>query len=78
MAGDELVAGMRAGTVRNRSGRPYKPSVVEPYASSLNQHVYLHMGAQKLAAVDRRMVQTLVDELAAGGVDEKTGKTGSA
>ena len=60
-----LVAGMRAGTARNRSGRPYKPSVTESYLSSLAEHVYPHMGARKLVAVDRRMVQTLVDELAA-------------
>jgi integrase len=71
-AGDELVSGMKAGTVRNRSGRPYKPSVAASYASSLEEHVYPWMGARKLSAVDRRMVQRLVDDLAAGKVDPKT------
>ena len=73
-AGDQLIAGMRAGTVRNRSGRPYKPSVVESYQSSLTEHVNPWMGSRKLTAVDRRMVQALVDEVAAGKVDPKTGK----
>jgi integrase len=64
-AGDQLVAGMRAGTVRNRSGRPYKPSVAAGYESSLVERVYSWMGARRLADVDRRHVQALVDELAA-------------
>ena len=61
------------GTVRNRSGRSYKPSVAESYSSSLEQHVYPWMGARRLSAVDRRMVQRLVDDLTAGNVDPKTG-----
>jgi integrase len=74
VAGEQLVAGMKAGTVRNRSGRPYKPSVAESYASSLEEHIYPYMGARKLSAVDRRMVQRLVDELAAGTPDKVTGE----
>jgi hypothetical protein len=64
-AGDELIAGMKTGTVRNRSGRPYKPSVAAGYESSLVEHIHPHTGARRLADVERRHVQALVDLLAA-------------
>ena len=64
-AGDALIAGMRSGAVRNRSGRPFKPSVIEGYAASLRDHVYKQMGARRLAGVRRQHVQALADHLAA-------------
>jgi len=64
-AGDALISGMKAGTVRNRSGRSYKPSVAAGYESSLVEHIYPHMGARRLADVERRHVQAVVDLLAA-------------
>jgi integrase len=64
-AGERLITGMRAGTVRNRSGRPFKPSAIESYASALEQHVYKAMGARRVSAVERRHVQALADHLSA-------------
>jgi integrase len=64
-AGERLIDGMRSGAVRNRSGRPFKPSVVESYASALEQHIYPAMGARRVSAVERRHVQSLADRLAA-------------
>jgi integrase len=66
-AGERLIEGMRAGNVRTRSGRTFKPSAVESYASALEQHVYPAMGARKVSAVERRHVQALADHLAASG-----------
>ena len=56
--------GMRAGTIRNRSGRSFKPSVIASYESSLIQHIYPHMGARRLTDVRRSHVQALADRLA--------------
>lgn len=64
-AGESLILGMRAGSVRNRNGETYKPSVVEGYSASLRDHVYPAMGARRLGDVRRQHVQQLVDDLAA-------------
>ena len=71
-AGDALIAGIRSGAVRNRAGRPFKPSVVEGYAASLRDHVYPAMGARRLADVRRAHVQQLVDDLVAAGRSPST------
>jgi integrase len=71
-AGEALVAGMRAGSVRNRSGRPFKPSVVEGYEASLVQWVYADLGARRLGDVRRQHVQALADRLVAEGKQPST------
>ena len=71
-AGDALIAGMHVGTVRNRNGHPYKPSVVEGYASSLRDHVYPALGARRLNEVRRQHVQQLVDDLIAADKSAST------
>ncbi len=66
-AGEALVAGMRAGSVRNRSGRPFKPSVVEGYEASLIQ---LGLPGSRRAPPGRRpppACQALADRLVADG-----------
>jgi integrase len=62
-AADALVAGMRDGSVLNRSGRPYKPSSHRGYAQLLNAYVLPTLGDRKLSSVQRRDVQDLVDGL---------------
>ena len=71
-AGDALIAGMRAGTVKNRSRRPFKPSVIESYESSLTEHIYAEMGARKLVDVRRKHVQAFADRLEADGKKPST------
>ncbi len=63
-AGEALLAGMRAGTVRSRSGRTFKPSVIASYESSLVQHIYPEMGPRRLASVRRSHIQAFADRLA--------------
>jgi integrase len=71
-AGEQLVAAMRSGAARNRSGLPYKPSVVSSYESALEQHVYEAMGARRLAQLERRQVQAFVEHLIAQGLAPST------
>jgi integrase len=59
-AGDELLAGMRDGTLLNRSGRPYKPSTVRRYELALEKHINPEIGKLTLSAVDRVRVDALV------------------
>ena len=66
-AAEALVAGMEAGTVRTRSGDPYKPSAIRCYRSVLDRHVLADLGAMRLGDVQRRHVQRLADRLVADG-----------
>jgi integrase len=63
---------MRDGSVRDRSGKVYKPSTVRSYEASLAKHVYEPLGARKLSSVTFPELQDLVDDLAAGGLDGST------
>ena len=59
-AADELIAGMTAGTIMNRSSRIYKPSVVRGYEASLRLHIRPEIGALKLSQVHRERVKRLL------------------
>lgn len=67
-AADALVAGMRSGAVRNRSGDRYKPSAIRGYEAAFELHVRRDLGAMKLADVQRRHVQRLADRLVGDGL----------
>jgi integrase len=71
-AADELLAGMRAGTIRTRSGDPYKPSAVRGYDAVLRDHLRPALGAMQLGEVVRRHVQQLADRLVADGFSPST------
>ena len=66
-----LGRGIAAGTVRNRNGTPYKPSVSRRMESSLREHVIPRIGDVPADLLTRREVQHLVDAIAA----EKTAET---
>ena len=68
----ELTVGMRDGSIRNRSGDRYKPSVIASYYSALRLHVLPALGGRKVGEVARRDVQALVERLARGGADPST------
>jgi integrase len=59
----QWLAEARAGTMRNRSGDPFKPSVVRSYESSLRLYVLPLLGPIRLADLRRRDVQEMVDKL---------------
>ena len=71
-AADALLAGMRDGTIRNRSGDTYKPSAIRGYEQALRARVLPELGAVKLADVRRSDLQDIADRMLASGVDAST------
>lgn len=71
-AATELIAGMRTGAMRTRSGDVYKPSAIHSYESCLRLYVLPAMGGLKLGDVQRRDVQRLADEMLSKGLDPST------
>ena len=69
-AADEWVAGAKAEppTILNRSGRPYKPSVIRGYEADLNSYVLPDLGGLRLSDVRRGELQALVDRLVGQGL----------
>ena len=57
--------GAEAGTIRDRSGRAYKPSTLRGYRQCLDDRVLPELGSMKLSEVRRRDVQALADALLA-------------
>jgi integrase len=71
-AADILLAGMRSGVIRNRSGEPYKPSVRRSYRQSLRTHILPDIGARKLSDLKRRDLQELADRIVRSGAQPST------
>jgi integrase len=71
-ASEELVAGMRSGRVRTRSGDTYKPSAIRSYEAALRDHVVPRLGRTRLGEVQHRDVQRIADDLLADGRDPST------
>lgn len=71
-AADAWLTGARAGEVRNRSGDPYKPSVIRGYQHSLEARILPALGGAKLHEIRRADVQALVDRLLGEGLDAST------
>ncbi len=71
-AADELVAGMKSGRVRNRSGDVYKPSAIRSYDAALRDHIVPRLGRTRLADVQHRDVQRIADDLLAEGREPST------
>jgi integrase len=71
-AAEQLLGGMRSGSVRTRSGDVYKPSAVRSYEAALRLHVLPEFGSRKLGEIQRRDVQRLADDLLAGGREPST------
>ena len=67
-AADDLIAAMRSGAARTRSGDPYKPSAIRSYEAALELHVREDLGAMRLGDIERRHVQRLADRLVADGL----------
>jgi hypothetical protein len=63
---DELVAGMKDGTARTRSGGRYKPSAIRSYERGRDR-IVARLGAARLSDVRRRDVQDVIDAMLAEG-----------
>ncbi len=69
---DDLIARMRTGAARTRSGDPYKPSVIVTYASAAEAHLRPAFGRLRLIDLRREHVQRFADDLAAQGLSGQT------
>ena len=66
------VAGAKEGTIRNRSGEPFKPSTLRGYDDALRKRVLPELGHLKLSDVSRNDMQDLADRMLAKGADPST------
>jgi len=74
-AWEAFYAGAKEGTIRNRAGDPYKPSVVRAYEKSMRLRVRDELGDVRLSDVRRIDLQDLVDRLLADGLAPSTVNT---
>ena len=71
-AADDWLDGARAGVIRTRAGRAYKPASIRNYERTLRLHVLPVLGTCKLSDVRKVDVQDLVDQLVAQGFEPTT------
>ena len=71
-AAEGFLEGARDGSIRDRSGRTYKPSTVRGYERVLRLRVLPTIGDVRLTELRRTEVQALVDRLAADGLSGST------
>jgi integrase len=67
-----FLAGVRDGSIPNRSGDRYAPSSIRGYERCLRLRVLPELGARKLTDVTRADVQDLADQLTADGLAAST------
>jgi integrase len=67
-----LMAGIRSGAIRTRSGDEYKPSARRNYDEALRRRVLPRMGHMLVVEVTRGDVQRFVDSLLASGIAPST------
>jgi integrase len=64
--------GAKAGTIRTRSGDPYKPSALRSYDLGMEARVLPVLGGVKVSRLELREFQDLADQLLAEGRDPST------
>jgi integrase len=64
--------GAKAGSIRNASGDPYKPSTLRAYEWAMRLRVLPEIGAARLADLRRPEIQALADKLLASGLNPST------
>jgi integrase len=58
-AAEALVAGMKDGTIQNRSGRVYRPATIRRYQLALDNHLLPTLGRLPVGRVDRAQIRAL-------------------
>jgi integrase len=71
-AAEAWLAGARDGSIRTRSGDPFKPSTVRGYDQALALRVLPELGALRLSELRRSHLQDLCDGMLADGADAST------
>jgi integrase len=72
VAAERWLEGARAGSIHARGRKPYKPSVVRSYETSLRLRVLDELGSYRLSELTLPELQAFVNRLVAGGVDAST------
>ena len=67
-AWDSWYEGAKAGTIRNRSGDPFKPSALRAYEVAMRRRVLPALGGARLAEVHRPDLQEFADGLLSEGL----------
>src|SRR5215216_1963046 len=65
---EDTIAGMKAGIVLDRSGRPYRPATIRNYQQAIRSYVAPSIGHLRIREVRRGDVQRVVDEMHAKGL----------
>lgn len=73
-AAEHLLTGMRDGTIRDRSGGPYKPATIRGYERSLKLRLVPEFGHVRLSSLRRNDVQDFIDRMLADGLSASTVK----
>ena len=71
-AAEEWLTGAAEGTIRSRSGTPFKPSTLRIYRQSLRTHVLPALRDARISDIGVIDIQDLADELLAAGADAAT------
>ena len=69
---DRWVDALKAGRVRTRSGRAYKPSTVRGYEQAITDHIRPALGDLKLGEIDSDEVQALIELMLADNMRAST------
>src|SRR5215207_3372706 len=67
-AAKSWLTGARNGSIRNRSGDPYKPSAIRAYEKELRLRVLPAFGRRRLTDITRTELQDFVDQLGVEGM----------
>lgn len=67
-----LLAGMDGGSVRDRSGKPYKPATRRSYSQAVHRYLVPAFGPMRLTDLRRRDVQDLIERMHAEGLSPST------
>jgi integrase len=71
-AAEAWLEGARDGSIRTRSGDPFKPSTIRGYDQALTLRVLDELGALRLSEIRRSHLQDLCDGMLAEGADAST------
>ena len=72
LAASNWLAAAKAGTVRTRSGTPFKPAALRSYEDSIRRFLAPRLGRTRLADITRTDIQDVIDWMVAEGYAPST------
>lgn len=74
-AWETWIAGAKAGTIRNRSGDPFKPSALRAYRGAMENRVLPELGPIRLSELRRPDIQDFADSMVSKGLSPSSVQT---